>query len=392
VIVDLHSHYPMHLVPEGHDDVLDLVRSQKGRWRLLDSIRGALVGLASRFANYRTFDSGPRVTLPQLDDGGVGVALSVLYSPFDEMDLGKAYPAPPDTGYFQSLLRQIDLVETEVATHPGQARVAHNPAELEEAISAGEIALVHCVEGGFHFGGTPADIDANVTELARRGAAYVTLAHLFWRKVATNANAIPFLPDPLYNFLFPQPDDGLSELGRALITAMVREGILVDVSHMSPRSLTQALDLLDELDPDKAIPVIASHSAYRSGRQEYNLDAIGVERIAARNGVIGLIMAAHQANDGIHMSRPRGFDQSFDVLAHHIDHIAAITGSHRHVGIGTDLDGFIKPTLSEIETATDLVRVEDALLDRYGADDGELIASGNALRVLRTGWRGAPAA
>jgi microsomal dipeptidase-like Zn-dependent dipeptidase len=382
----------MHLVPEGHDDILDLVRSQKGRWRLLDSIRGALVGFASRFANYRTFDSGPRVTLLQLEEGDVGVALSVLYSPFDEMDLGKAYPAPPDTGYFQSLLRQIELVEKEVTTHQGHARIAHNLTELEDAVSAGEIALVHCVEGGFHFGGTAADIDANVAELARRGAAYITIAHLFWREIATNANAIPFLPDPLYNFLFPQPNDGLSELGSALITAMVREGILVDLSHMSPRSLTHALDLLDELDPDKAVPVIASHSAYRFGSQDYNVDTLAIERIAARDGVIGLIMAAHQANDGIHLSRPRGFDQSFDVLAHHIDRIAEITGSHRHVGIGSDLDGFIKPTLSEIETATDLVRVEDALLDRYGDDDGELIASGNALRVLRAGWRGAPAA
>lgn len=389
MIVDLHSHYPMHLVPEDHGDVLDLVRSQKGRLRFLDSVRGTLVGLASRFANYRSFESGPRVTLPQLEDGGVGVALSVLYSPFDEMDLGQAYPSTPEPGYFDSIVRQLELVEEEAATHAGAARIAHNPSELDAALAAGEIALIHCVEGGFHFGGTTADVDRNVTELARRGAAYITVAHLFWREVATNANAIPFLPDWLYDFLFPQPDGGLSDLGRALLTAMVREHVLIDVSHMSPRSLLDAFALLDELDPGQKIPIIASHSAYRFGRQDYNLDAPSIERIAARNGVIGLIMAAHQANDGIHLSRARGFEQSFDVLASHIDRIAEITGSHRNVGIGTDFDGFIKPTLSELETATDLARVENALIDRYGADDGELIASGNALRVLRAGWRGA---
>jgi microsomal dipeptidase-like Zn-dependent dipeptidase len=388
VIVDLHSHYPMHIVPEDHGDVLELVRSQKGRWRLLDSVRGGLIGLASRFANYRSFESGPRVTLPQLEEGGVGVALSVLYSPFDEMDLDQAYPASPEPGYFQSVLRQIELVEAEIATHTGTARIAHNPAELEAALTAGQVALVHCIEGGFHFGGTPADVARNVAEFARRGAAYVTVAHLFWREVATNANAIPFLPDWLYDFLFPQPQAGLSEVGRALLTAMVREHVLIDVSHMSDRSLAETFALLDELDPDRKVPLLASHSAYRFGRQEYNLDTAAVERIAARDGVMGLIMAAHQANDGIHLSRARGFEQSFDVLAHHIDRIAEITGSHRHVGIGTDLDGFIKPTLSEIETATDLARLEDALIERYGTEDGELIASGNALRVLRTGWRG----
>ena len=68
-----------------------------------------------------------------------------------------------------------------------------------------KIAFVHCVEGGFHLGGTPGSVDDAVKQLAARGVAYVTLAHLFWRQVATNAPAIPFLPTWLYRLRSRSP-------------------------------------------------------------------------------------------------------------------------------------------------------------------------------------------
>jgi hypothetical protein len=81
VIADLHTHYPMYLMPGGGGTVVDLLGSAHGRWRLLDHSRAALVRFASRLANYRSFQSGPRVTIPLLRSGGVGIALSILYSP-----------------------------------------------------------------------------------------------------------------------------------------------------------------------------------------------------------------------------------------------------------------------------------------------------------------------
>jgi microsomal dipeptidase-like Zn-dependent dipeptidase len=151
-------------------------------------------------------------------------------------------------------------------------------------LATGRIALVHCIEGGFHLGGTPEEVEIAVGELSRRGVAYITLAHLIWRSVATSANAIPFLPAPVYRALFPQPRVGLTELGRAAVTAMVRHGILVEVTHMSRRALDDTFALLDELDRDRTLPVIASHGAYRFGGDRYNLDAATVGRIAARGG------------------------------------------------------------------------------------------------------------
>ena len=56
-----------------------------------DVIRAWLVGIASRFGNYRSFVSGPRVTVESMTAGGVGLAWSVLYAFFDEVDLDKPY-------------------------------------------------------------------------------------------------------------------------------------------------------------------------------------------------------------------------------------------------------------------------------------------------------------
>lgn len=369
--------------------MVDLVASAPGRWRLLDATRALLLRTASRFGNYRSFESGPRVTVPLLRAGNVGVALSVLHSPFDEMDLGKRYGSPPDSSYFPTLMRQLEDVEREVADEfAGLARVAHDPRELDATLAAGETALVHCVEGGYHLGATIDEVDANVTKLARHGCAYITLAHLFYRGVATNVNAIPFLGDRTYDFLFPMPKRvGLTALGEAAVRAMVRERILVDLSHMSRRALEDTFALLDQLDPGREVPVAATHVAYRYGHDDYNVTAETVEKIAERGGVIGLILAEHQAADAF--PHTKTIEDSIALLCRHADRIAELAGSHRHTAVGTDLDGFIKPTLAGLDDAGRLPLLEQGLADRYGAEDAELITSGNVLRLLRSYWRGA---
>jgi microsomal dipeptidase-like Zn-dependent dipeptidase len=387
VIADLHAHYPMHLVPEAEGSAFDALASARGRARLRDRMRALLVGLAGRFANYRSFESGPRVTIESMRAGRVGVALSVLYSFFDEFDVEVPYGSVGRGSYLEALLRQIDLVERDIEeNHSHEAAVVHDAAELDAAVEAGKVALVHCVEGGFHLGGTPEDVDRSVASLARRGVGYVVLAHLVWRGMATNAPALPFMPDSLYRAVFHQPAEGLSDLGRAAIRAMVRERVLIDLSHMSERALSETLELLDELDPGKRTPVIASHACFRFADQEYGLTAETLRRIAERDGVVGLILAQHQLNDAIRKRPTESFEDSIEVLGRHIDAIHDAVGSHRHTAIGSDLDGFIKPTLSGLETMGDMARLEDSLRARYGDDDGELIASGNALRVLRAGW------
>ena len=388
MLADLHAHYAMHLLPEDRPTTFHQMRRRVGS-RRRDRARAWIVGLAGRFANYESFESGPRVNLSSLREGDVGVVLSVLYSPFDEIDFGQPYGAPPQQSYPGAIIRELELVEEDLSVkHRGTAAVAHNPGELAQALGDGKVAFVHCVEGGFHLGATPEAIARSVEQLARRGVAYVTLAHLFWRRIATNAPALPFLPDWLYRLLFPQPAEGLTELGRAAVEAMCRHRVLIDLSHMSDRALDDTFALLDELDPRRQIPVVASHTGYRFGGQEYNLSEASIERIAARDGVIGLIFADHQILDGLGGRQPKSLDESVAVLCRHIDRIHELTGSHRHAAIGSDLDGFIKPTLAGLQTMADMRPLQAALTARYGGEVASLICSENALRLLRGYWAG----
>ena len=112
------------------------------------------------------------------------------------------------------------------------------------------------------------------------------------------------------------------------------------------------------------------------------LDEEAVRRIARRDGVVGLILGRHQLNDGLAIASPDSLDGALEAIRHHIEKIHALTGSHDHVAIGSDLDGFIRPTLGGIEYAEDLAKLRAPLEAAYpGA--AEAILSGNALRVVR---------
>jgi microsomal dipeptidase-like Zn-dependent dipeptidase len=392
VIVDLHAHYPMHLLIRAttkklrrqHDTVALMTHPRRRHWG--DRFRALLLWLANRLFNYSK-SGDPVVTIPNLRAGGVHVALSVLYVPFDELDFSERYGAPPARTYFPHLVRQIRRVEKEVSHHP-HAAVAHNPVQLATILHDGKVALIHAVEGGFHLGDTPEQVHRNVHTLATTyGVAYITIAHLFWRKVATNSPGVPFLPDKTYGFLFPQPALGLCQLGIAVVEAMVHEHILIDLTHMSEHAIDDTLQLLDRLDPASTVPVIATHSACRLGGLAYNLSNRHIKAIEKRRGVVGLIACRHYMADGL--ARPRKFDDSMGVICRHIDKIHQVTGSHDSAAFGSDMDGFIRPTLPGLETPVAFKSVEERLLHAYGPGPAQQICSGNAMRVLSY-WTGVP--
>jgi microsomal dipeptidase-like Zn-dependent dipeptidase len=124
--------------------------------------------------------------------------------------------------------------------------------------------------------------------------------------------------------------------------------------------------------------------AYRFGGLEYSFDDDTVTRVAARGGLLGLIMCKHYITSGLDVKET--FDGSVEALCRHIDRIHELTGSYDHIGIGSDLDGYIKPALPGLESQGRMADLQRALRTRYGVDVAEQIASGNALRVLRTQW------
>jgi microsomal dipeptidase-like Zn-dependent dipeptidase len=386
VIADLHAHYPMHVMMDEPRGRLEQMLRVRGR-PFGDKVRAVVLRLASRLLSDRDLWSGERVNLEYLQKGNARVVLSVLHSPFNEIDLERRYGSPPESEYFANLICQIERVERDLESWDDSVvTVVRDAASLDRALEGDAIAMVHCLEGSVDLGDSTDEIKRNVAELKRRGVAYITLAHLFYRQVATNTPAIPFLPAGVYNFFFRQPKGaGLTERGRVAVEAMAKKGILIDLAHMRADSLAETFEILDEVAPE--MPVVNSHAGYRFGEQEYMLDTPTVERIAKRRGVIGLIMAQHQLNEGIREKETTTFDESFEVICKHIDKIHEITGSHEYVGIGSDFDGFIKPTMGGLEKSTDLAQLEEALAKQYG-DDAELITSANAVRVLRDLWRG----
>jgi microsomal dipeptidase-like Zn-dependent dipeptidase len=380
MLVDLHAHFPMHVVDEQRRTQERARVWWRRRWQ------SRVVDLISRVANYQGPGGTPSVTEQLMREGDVGVALSVLYQPFDEMDLTQDYGAPPQQSYFEDIVAQHEVVEDYARDHAADVAIAHSVSELDGLLGRGVPILIHAIEGGFQLGRDPGEIRRNVAQLARLGVAYVTLAHLFFRAVATNAPALPFVPDWLYNRVFRQPrEEGLTPIGREAVEAMVDEGILIDLTHMRSQSIRDVLDLLDARDPSKEIPVIATHMAYRFGGLQYCFDDDAILAVAARGGVVGCILSKHYMTSGV-PSQELTLDGSVDVLCRHIEKIRELTGSHDNIAIGSDLDGYIKPALPGLEHMGRMRELQKRLLDRYGAADAEKICSGNALRLLRAQW------
>jgi microsomal dipeptidase-like Zn-dependent dipeptidase len=381
MLVDLHAHFPMHLLPDEQQRTHERARTWWRRRRL-----AVIVELISRFANYQGPGDAPSVTEVLMRDGDVGVVLSVLYQPFNEMDLTQTYGAPPRERYFDDIVAQHQTVEDYVTGHSDTVAIAHSPSELDALLGQGVPILIHAIEGGFQLGREAEEIRGNVATLARLGVAYVTVAHLFFRDVATNAPALPFLPDWLYNRVFPQSsDEGLTSIGREVVEAMVDEGILIDITHMRSQSIRDVLDLLDARDPAREIPVIATHMAYRFGSLEYCFDDATIKRVAARGGLLGCILCQHYITSGL-PGPVTGCDSSVEALCRHIDQIHELTGSYDNVAVGSDLDGYIKPALPGLEHLGCMTELQTALRGRYGDVDAEKICNGNALRVLRAQW------
>jgi microsomal dipeptidase-like Zn-dependent dipeptidase len=129
---------------------------------------------------------------------------------------------------------------------------------------------------------------------------------------------------------------------------------------------------------------VASHGAYAFGGLQYNLRDDQLRAIAARRGVVGLIACRHYMADGL--APPATFDDTMAILCRHIDKIHDVTGSYDAIAIGTDLDGFIKPTLPGLETPAAFASVATRLTAQYGAATAGQICFLNALRVLEY-WR-----
>ena len=112
-----------------------------------------------------------------------------------------------------------------------------------------------------------------------------------------------------------------------------------------------------------------------------------IGQIHDRGGVIGLIMARHQLYSGLGPRWRRNLPRTVRAIRSHIDAIHDVTGTYDNVAIGSDLDGFIKPTVGGIENVDDLRELEPQLRRLY-PEDAEAILHLNAARVMGKAFAG----
>jgi membrane dipeptidase len=172
----------------------------------------------------------------------------------------------------------------------------------------------------------------------------------------------------------------LPKLGRELFEVMARFDVALDVAHMSHETLFEAVDVFEGKH------MIASHcnpARFVPHVNERHLPDPVIERIAARGGVIGVVLY----NRFLKKDWSSGKDAvTLDDVIRMIDHICQLTGSAAHVGIGSDYDGGLGrlEIPRELDSVRDHYKIGEELLRRgYREDDVAGIMYGNWLAFLK---------
>jgi membrane dipeptidase len=316
--------------------------------------------------------------LPRLAAGRVGAQFWSVYVPA-ELD-GDAAVA--------TTLEQVDLVRRLIARHHNSLGLALTAADAEQIMAAGKVASLIGAEGGHSIGCSLGVLRA----LHMLGVRYLTLTHnrnLPWADSATDEPAC----------------GGLTDFGRDVVTEMQRIGMLVDLSHASPETMSDALDAA-------SAPVIFSHSSARALTDHpRNVPDAILERLAGNGGVAMVTFVPAFVSsacrdwdrDAAAEAERRGLDYrniasraeledwvranpmpsaTIADIADHIDHVSEVAGLD-HVGIGGDFDG-----TSELPHGLEDVSCYPALFAEllgrgWSAADCGKLANGNILRVLR---------
>ena len=293
---------------------------------------------------------GLHTDIPRLRRGGLKAQFWSVYVPAGTAETGDA---------LLQTMQQIEIVKAMLKRYPETFEQAATAADVERIVSAGRVASMMGVEGGYSIEEDP----ANLERLYAAGCRYMTLTHsksLSWADSATDK---------------PR-NGGLTEFGREVIREMNRLGMLVDLSHVSPETMKQALATTQA-------PVIFSHSSARAICDHPRNVPDDVLPLVKQNG--GVIMVNFYSAFIVpteQLKRDRDAAGTIYDVVDHIDYLAKHCGVD-HVGIGSDYDGV--PRLpDQLESVAAYPRITQLLLERgYDRSAIHRILGGNVLRVLR---------
>ncbi len=333
--------------------------------------------------------------LPRLKQGHVGAQFWSIYIPGERTDpayapVGVVASLP---GYARVQLEQIDIARSMIAKYP-ELKLALTADAVRASMKAGTIGSLLGLEGGHAIENSL----ALLRQYYAMGARYMTLTHnvtLDWADAALDS----------------AKHHGLTPFGREVVREMNRIGMLVDLSHVSPGTMSAALDVTEA-------PVIFSHSGARAlVDHRRNVPDSILARMPKNGGVVmvpfvnSFVSAAVKADDDAleaetsaamkrHPKDSTAGKKEVDAwrsghvrpkatiadVANVIDHVRKVAGVD-HVGIGSDFDGITENVvgLEDVSKYPALF----AELARRGWSDVDLakLANGNVLRVLEQAER-----
>lgn len=339
----------------------------------------------------KDFDLGRRnpdghVDIPRMREGGMNAIFFSIW--IDGRIMGPSA--------VEKALDQIDAVRENVLKYSKDMVFCRTAEEVRRAHAQGKIAALIGVEGGHMIGN-----DIRVLRMfGDLGVRYMTLAHFYndeWADSSTDK--------PAHN--------GLTDFGKDVVHEMNRQGIMVDISHVSDKTFFDALEV------SKA-PLIASHSSCRAlCNHPRDMSDDMIKALAAKGGVIqinyersfidqaykdaydkvsgGVVAASEKiskecADDADCTARKLKDLQtqlegsgalphvSWERIIDHIDHVVKLVGPD-HVGLGSDFDGATMP--DGMEDCSKLPKITEALMRKgYRDEDIRKILGGNLLRVM----------
>ena len=359
-----------------------------------------------------------RSTFPLIEQGGVDIVLSTCYIPerewLEDQSLVKwALALAPevrrrvfDPFYFDATVNMMDDMEKQITEYNKKIDrsqnklvcMVKNNQELSQCLEGDHIAMIHSIEGGHSLQGldceTSSDMKVKEAEIlqhldyfADRGVAYLTLAHFY-----PNLVAHPVFPYPNYGikrsnwkYLMGAWDMnvGLSLIGKKVVERMCDLKMIIDIAHCTPKARAEVYDIVG----DRQNRVISSHTGvFEINPDPYNLHDWELQWLADHGGVLGIIFMNYWISP---IDTPLGIKY----IERTVEHAMRVGGSDI-VGIGTDFDGFTDPP-DEITDMGEIPRITKYLKcltgkggeQKYSDEVISKFLGGNALRVLREGWR-----
>jgi membrane dipeptidase len=318
--------------------------------------------------------------IARLKAGGVGGQFWSVYTPSD-------YAGQTAV---TATLEQIDIVHQMMRKYPETFELALTAGDVERIFKSGKIASMIGMEGGH-------SIDNSLAALRmfhRLGARYMTLTHSKntpWADAATDT---------------PQ-HGGLTPFGEQVVREMNWLGMLVDLSHVSPDTMADAIRVSEA-------PVIFSHSSARAINDvPRNVPDNVLQMLPGNGGIVmvtfvpGFLSPRVTAWSTLQTAETARLQQQFPTdetarkagldawtkanpapratvgdTADHIDHIRKVAGID-HVGLGGDYDGITSVPQGMEDVSTYPVLTAELLRRGYSDEDVKKVLGLNILRVMR---------